>query len=211
MPVANRPDKPDTDELLRRSRNGDKEARDSLLAGHQSRLLKMVTARIDKRLAARLDSSDVVQEVMKVAHRRLSEYLKNPRQPFYLWLRGIAMDRLVELYRRHVVAAKRSVLREQPQRALINDESEHELANRLVTSSFHPGRRLLLEEMLARVRNGLHELSENDREILVLRHLEQLSVEEIAAVLAISKSAVTTRHLRALQRLRDVLGDESVN
>ena len=124
---------------------------------------------------------------------------------------GIALDRLVEIYRRHVVAGKRSVLRERSGRPPLNDESECELANLLVTSSLHAGRRLLVAELMVRVRTGLQQLSANDRELLVMRHLEQLSVEEIAEVLSITKTAVTTRHLRALERLRDVLGEDFGN
>jgi RNA polymerase sigma-70 factor (ECF subfamily) len=203
------PDGSETDRLLALARDGDEQAREALLQCHRARLRKMVAMRMDRRLAARIDPSDVVQEALKAAFGRLSEYLQAPSRPFYPWLRGIALDRLVEMYRRHVVAGKRSVLREQPRRLMINDESECELANQLLASSRNPSRELLLTEMLARVRQGLQELSENDREILVLRHLEQLSVEEIADVLTISKTAVTTRHLRAVQRLRDVLGERA--
>jgi RNA polymerase sigma-70 factor (ECF subfamily) len=198
----------DTDHLLQQVREGDEQARETLLERHRVRLRRMLTMRMDKRLATRVDPSDVVQEALKAAHGRLSEYLNDPHPTFYLWLRGIALDRLVELYRRHVVAGKRSVLREQPRGPVINDESEFELANYLVTQSLNPSRDLVMEELLTRVRNGLQQLSTNDREILELRHLEQLSVKEIAAVLGISKTAVTTRHLRALQRLRDILGTD---
>jgi RNA polymerase sigma-70 factor (ECF subfamily) len=201
----------DTDQLLKRARDGDAAARDVLLERHRARLRKMVAIRIDKRLAARVDPSDIVQEAMKVAHGRFADYLENPGRPFYPWLRGIALDRLVEMYRRHVVAARRSVRREQPARPMLNDESESELVRSLVASNLNPSRGLLLNEMLARVRAGLEQLSENDREILVMRHLEQMSVLEIADALAISKTAVTTRHLRAIQRLRDLLGGEGLS
>jgi RNA polymerase sigma factor (sigma-70 family) len=111
------------------------------------------------------------------------------------------------MYRRHVTADKRSVLREERQPQL-NDESKHELASRLVAVSLPPSGRLMLAEMLARVHQALQQLKAGDREMLVLRHLEQLSVEEIADVLGISRANVATRHLRALERLRDVLGEK---
>jgi RNA polymerase sigma-70 factor (ECF subfamily) len=198
----------DTDQLLLRARQGDENARDALLQRHRARLCNLVAIRIDKRLAARVDPSDVVQEAMKVAHGRFAEYLEDPRRPFYPWLRGIALDRLVEMYRRHIVAARRSVRREEPARVMLNDQSEHELASRLAASHVNPSRGLLLSEMMTRVRAGLQKLSASDREILVMRHLEQMNVEEIAAMLRISKSVVTTRHLRALQRLREHLGND---
>jgi RNA polymerase sigma-70 factor, ECF subfamily len=197
--------------LIKQARDGDAKARDALLLRHRTRLRKMVAIRIDKRLAARVDPSDVVQEAMKVAHARFAEYLADPRRPFYPWLRGITLDRLVDMYRRHVVASRRSVLREQAPRLMLNDESECELANSLVASNLNPSRGLLLLEMLTRVRAALQQLSENDRDILVMRHLEQLNVVEIADALGISKTAVTTRHLRALQRLRVLLGRDDVS
>jgi RNA polymerase sigma-70 factor (ECF subfamily) len=199
----------DFEQLLARARQGDEQAKSTLLGEQRARLCKLVTMRIDKRVAARLDPSDVVQDALQVAHQRFEEYLQEPGRPFYLWLRGITLDRLVETYRRHVEAQKRSVLREQPDGLWINDDSEHELANQLVTGSLSPGSRLMQAEMLARVREALAQLAPADREVLVLRHLEQLSVEEIAQVLGITKVAVTTRHFRALERLREVLGDES--
>ncbi len=198
----------DTDELLRQIRDGDGEAREALLARHRVRLCRMVAIRIDRRIAARVDPSDVVQEAMRVAYLRLPEYLRDPQRPFYTWLRSLALDRLWEQYRRHVVAGKRSVRREQYTYLRPNDASESQLADRLVATSLAADERMLLSELHSRVREGLRQLSANDREMLVLRHLEQLSVQEIAYILEISMSAVTTRHLRALQRLRAVLGDD---
>jgi RNA polymerase sigma-70 factor, ECF subfamily len=199
----------DFEQLLMRAREGDEQAKSALLDQQRPRLCKLVTMRIDKRMAARLDPSDVVQDAMQVAHQRFVEYLQDTSRPFYVWLRGITLDRLIETYRRHVDAQKRSVLREQLGGLWIRDESEHELANQLVTGSLSPSGRLLQAEMLSRVREALAQLASADREVLVLRHLEQLSVDEIAHVLGITKVAVTTRHFRALERLRGVLGDDS--
>jgi RNA polymerase sigma-70 factor (ECF subfamily) len=164
--------------------------------------------RLDKRISARVDASDIVQEAMRDAFRRLPEYFADPQISFYPWLRRIAWDRLVDMYRTHVAAERRSVLREQPQAPVLNDESVAELAHGIVTSSINPSRRAMLAEMEARTKAALMQLKPHDREILVLRHLEQLGVEEIASVLGISQTAVTSRHLRALQRLRRLLGDD---
>jgi RNA polymerase sigma-70 factor (ECF subfamily) len=167
----------------------------------------MVAMRIDRRIAARVDPSDIVQDAMKVAFKRLPEYFADPQLSFYPWLRRIAWDRLVDAYRQHIGAERRSMLREQPGSPDLNDESVAELSQSLVTSSLNPGRRAMLAEMQARTKAALMELKPHDREILVLRYLEQLGVEEIAGVLGISQTAVTSRHLRALQRLRRLLGD----
>jgi RNA polymerase sigma-70 factor (ECF subfamily) len=163
--------------------------------------------RMDRRLTARVDPSDVVQETMKDAYGRMSEYFADPRLEFYPWLRRIAWDRLTDVYRTHVAAEKRSVLKEHPWTPNLNDESVAELAHSLVTSSVGPSQRAQEAELQARAAEALRRLKPHDREILVLRYLEQLSVEEIAAVLGISQTAVSSRHLRALQRLRRLLGN----
>ncbi len=202
------PTDPDTSQLIRMARDGDPTASDQLLQRHRPRLRRMIGMHIDRRIAARVDPSDVVQEAMADASQRLEAYLKDPPRAFYPWLRQIAWDRLIDMYRMHIGADRRSVLREQTAHPDLNDDSIHELANQLASSSANPTRRIMRAEMFARVREALKQLSPQDRELLVLRHLEQLGVREIADVLGVSDTVVTTRHLRALQRLRKLLGDE---
>jgi RNA polymerase sigma-70 factor, ECF subfamily len=199
---------PDTDELLRQTSQGSAGARDKLLTRHQDRLRKLIAYRMDRRLAARLDPSDVVQDVLIEAARKLPDYMRERPLPFYPWLRQIACDRLIELYRQHIQAQKRSVRREEPDAIALPDESLAELASRLVTSATSPSQRLLRKEIQERIRNALKRLAGRDREVLEIRHLEQLSVAETAAVLGISQAAVKTRHLRALQRLQELLGHQ---
>jgi RNA polymerase sigma-70 factor, ECF subfamily len=197
---------PDTDELLLRVSHGDSPARNQLLARHRSRLRKFVGFRMDRRLATRVDPSDIVQDVLTEADRKLPDYMRHRPLPFYPWLRQIASDRLIELHRQHVQARKRSVRREELDIRALPDESLAELASRLVTTSTSPSQRLLRKEVQHRMRAALERLPVRDREVLELRHLEQLSVAETAAVLGVSQAAVKTRHLRALERLRDLLG-----
>lgn len=194
--------------LLRQAGDGDESARAELLNRYRGQLRRMIAVRLDKRVAARVDASDIVQDTMKVAHERLPEYFANPHLAFYPWLRRIAGDRLADVYRTHLAAQKRSVLREHTWLPELNDESAAELAVSIVGSSINPSRRVMLTEMQARTKAALMELKPHDREILVLRYLEQLSVEEISQVLGISQTAVASRHLRALMRLRQLLGDE---
>jgi RNA polymerase sigma-70 factor (ECF subfamily) len=197
----------DTDQLLARAKAGDASARGRLLERHRGRLRGMVALRLDPRLAARVDPSDLMQETLAVAHRRLDDYLRDRPLPFYPWLRQIAADRLAELHRRHVVSRKRTVAREEPGGLRLADGSDLELARRLASSVSAPSARLRRDDRLRRLRSALTALSERDREVLVLRHLEQMPPREIAAVLGISEGAVYTRHLRALERLRRQLGD----
>jgi RNA polymerase sigma-70 factor (ECF subfamily) len=172
----------------------------------------MIAFRLDPRLAARVDPSDVVQEALTDASRKLSEYLKHKPIPYYPWLRQLALERLVKLHRRHIQAQKRSVTREEDWLPPLPDESAVELVDRIAgggSSGVHGGGtpmgRVLQDELRRRVQTILDRLGPRDREVLVLRHLEQMSPREMSAVLGISEGAVRVRHLRALQRFRQLL------
>lgn len=200
--------RPDTDELIAQASGGDGMARSQLLDRHRGRLRRMVAVRLDPRLAARVDPSDVVQETLAEAHRRLDGYLMDQPLPFYPWLRQLAQDRLTDLHRRHVRAARRAVGREEPAGPLLSNESVAELAHRLAAPAPGPSEAAHRREQAGRLRAALGLLPEADREVLILRHLEQLSPREIADVLGVSPAVVYTRHLRALRRLRHALGEE---
>jgi RNA polymerase sigma-70 factor (ECF subfamily) len=193
------------DELILRAGGGDGEARQLLLDRHRERLRQMIALRLDRRLAARMDPSDIVQESLADADRDLSDYLRSPAMPFYAWLRRFAWDRLVEAHRRHVSAERRSVDREQARSIPWADQSAVALADRLVASGTSPSRHLLRDEERIRVRAALEQLPPRDREVLVLLYMEDLSAVEIAAILGLSEGAVRARHLRALDRLRRLM------
>lgn len=199
---------PDTDELLRRAEHGDGQARQAVLVRHRERLKQMIAVRLDRRLAARVDPSDIVQDVLLEAARELDDYLRQRPVPFYPWLRQLAWDRLIELHRRHLHAKRRSVKREQPLAPHLSDESAMQLADRVLARQSSPSDRAIRSELRTRVRTALDQLGERDREVLVLRHLEHLSTREIAAVLGIREGTVKVRHLRALERLRALLESE---
>ena len=198
---------PDTEQLLACVAQGDQAALGQLLAQHRPRLRHMIALRLDRRLQARLDPSDVLQEALAEAARRLVDYARLRPLPFYPWLRQLACERLVQLHRRHVRASKRSVRREQANLPL-SDESALALADRLVFRGSSPSARLQHSEQRRRVQAILEQLAASDREVLVLRYLEHLSTQELAAVLGLTPAGVKTRQLRALQRLRDLLGDD---
>jgi RNA polymerase sigma-70 factor (ECF subfamily) len=197
----------DTDTLIRKARQGDAAAREQLLGRHRGRLRHLVAYRLDPRLAARVDPSDVVQEALADASRKLSDYLEHRPLPYYPWLRQLALERLLKLHRRHITAQKRSVTREEELIPPLPDESALELAGQLVARG-QPIGHLLRIELRQRVRTVLAKLEPRDREVLVLRHVEQMSAREMAAVLGITAGAVRVRHLRALQRFQYLLGQE---
>jgi RNA polymerase sigma-70 factor (ECF subfamily) len=199
---------PSTEELVERAGAGDREARQQLLVRHRKRLRQMIALRMDRRLAARVDPSDVVQEALTDAAQELSDYLRTRPLPFYPWLRQLAWERLLELHRRHLHAQKRSVRREDPDFFKLPDESAVQLAQRLLAPGSSPSERLLREELRERVQAALAQLSPRDREVLVLRHLEQLSTKETAAILGSTPGAVKMQHLCAVQRLRGLLGED---
>jgi RNA polymerase sigma-70 factor, ECF subfamily len=202
------PRDPDTEDLIARASGGDPSACQQLLARHRDRLRRMVAVRLDRRLAARLDPSDVVQEALLQAAQQLAGYLRERPLPLYPWLRRIAWEHLLKMHQRHITARKRSTTREQQDGPGLADGSVLELAQRLVAPGTSPSNRLLREELRQRMRAALTRLPDSDREILVMRYLEQLPMGDIAHVLGISEGAVKMRHTRALQRLCGLLGSD---
>ena len=142
-----------------------------------------------------------------LAAKELVDYLRDPPLPFYPWLRQMAWNRLVALHRRHLEADKRDVRREQPLN--ISGESAIQLAERLACHESGPVRRAVRKEMCQRVRAALSTLTESDREILILRHLEQLSYRDCAAILQVTEVAAKQRYVRALRRIRRLLEEDA--
>jgi RNA polymerase sigma-70 factor (ECF subfamily) len=198
----------DTDHLLDRVHAGDDRARQELFERFRPRLKTMVRCRMDARLMARVDPSDVVQDCLTTAHLRLPKYLDSRPVKFYPWLRQIAWSRLIELHRLHVTAQRRSVYREITGEAELSDESAVLLASQLVASDTGPLQRLARREMADRVQCAVGRLSPSLRDALLLRYLEQLSAEEAAEVAGITQVAFKQRLVRALKQLRELLADE---
>lgn len=202
------PDADETRVLLDRVEREGAEATERLWERHREPLRRMIRLRLDQALGRRVDASDVVQEVLLKANQRLADYLRDPAMPFHLWLRQIARDHVIDEHRRHRVAARRSLDREQPLAgAAFADRSSVELAAQLRDPDPTPAAAAVRHELERRFREALERLGEDDREIVLLRHFEQLSNGEAARALGISEAAAGMRHLRALRRLRDVLGE----
>jgi RNA polymerase sigma-70 factor (ECF subfamily) len=198
-----------TEDLLHPAAVGDQDALGRLLDRHRDRLRRMIALRLDRRVAGRLDPSDVVQEALTDAGRKLCEYARERPLPFYPWLRRLAAERLALAHRRHIGAAGRSVCRERPGDPQRPDGSGSPPIDRLASSGTSPSGNYRREEMRRRVRGALDALGEGDREVLILRYLEDLPFAEVAAVLGITENAAKVRHFRALERMRKVMDGES--
>jgi RNA polymerase sigma-70 factor, ECF subfamily len=196
-----RADSEETQDLLRRAHAGEPRAFEELFAGYRAYLRRFVELRLDPKLRPRVDPSDVVQEAQMEAARRLKGYLEGPPVRFRLWLRQIALDRLLNLHRRHVTTARRAVGREQP----LPERSSLLLAQLLLASGSTPSQQLSRRELAGRLRQAMALLSEGDREILLLRHFEGLSNQEVGHLLGIDPAAASQRHGRAMLRLHKIL------
>ncbi len=205
------PDAEETQVLLRRVEEHEAEAAERLWQRYREPLRRMIGLRLDHALARRVDASDVVQEVLLKANQRLPDYLRNPVMPFPLWLRQIARDHMIDQHRRHRVAAARSLDREQSlgqgQTGAFADASSFDLAAQLRDAELTPAAAAIRREVQVRFHAALARLDDLDREVILLRHFEQLSNSEAARALGLSEPAAGMRHLRALRRLRDLLAE----
>ena len=196
----------DTARLLEQARGGDKAALNELLSRHRSRLRLMVEMRLDTRLQARLDASDVVQDAYIEVTERLDDYLRDPKLPLFLWLRLIVGERLLKLHRHHLGTQMRDAGREVSlYRGALPAASSAALAAQLLGKFTSPTQAAVRAERILRLQEALNTLDPVDREILSLRHFEELTAAETARVLAIEESAAAKRYFRALKRLKDIL------
>lgn len=192
---------PDTTECLHRVRTGDAAALAVLFESFRKQLRRMVELRLDGRLAARLDPSDVLQEVYLDMAGQIEGYLREPKVSVYIWLRGLAWERLLKLQRRHLGAECRAVGREQA----FPLDSSAALARHLLAPDANPGDALVQEELRRRVQCALAKLDETDREIILMRDFEGMTNGEVAQTLDLSASGATMRYGRALFRLKEIL------
>jgi RNA polymerase sigma-70 factor (ECF subfamily) len=195
-----------TRRLLDDAKTGDGPAVDRLLGEFREPLRKVINLRLDPVLGRRVDASDIVQDVLIEANQRLTEYLKNPAMPFHLWLRHLAQDRIIDTHRRHRQAQRRSIDKEQPiQRPAWADQSSVQLVAQLIDTDQTPASAAIQQELQRRLNDALAELGDDDRDVILMRHHEQLSNQDVAAALGLTEAAASMRYLRALRKLRTVL------
>jgi RNA polymerase sigma-70 factor (ECF subfamily) len=197
---------PDLDALVQRLRAGDPAAAGELFAACRGRLKKMVKLRLDRRLQGRLDASDVLQEAFLDVQRKATDFADKPEMPAYLWLRLVTAERLLVLHRHHLGAQARDAAQEVSlHRGGLPNASTHSLANLLLGRLTSPSQAAVRAERQLRLQGALNGMDPLDREVLTLRHFEELSNAEAATVLGLSKTAASNRYVRALKRLKEIL------
>jgi RNA polymerase sigma-70 factor (ECF subfamily) len=193
-------------DLLRRLQGGECQALAVLFTRHRERLRRMVRLRLDRRLQGRLDPSDVLQEAYLDVAKRAPEYLANPTLPPFLWLRFLIGQRLQVLHRQHLGTRMRDAgLEVSLYRGAMPQASSASLAAQLLGRLTTPSQAAMRAEMQIKLQEALNGMDPLDREVLALRHFEELSNHDTAAVLGLQKAAASNRYIRALKRLREVL------
>lgn len=198
----------ETVSLLERARAGDQAALTDLFARHRDRLRRMVEMRLDRRLQARMDASDVIQDAHLEIAVRLPDYLRQPTLPLFLWFRLVVGERLITLHRQHLGTQMRDAGREVSlYRGALPTASSAALAAQLLGKHTSPSEAVVRAERMLRLQEALNTLDPMDREVLSLRHFEHLSRAETAQALGIEEGAAAKRYIRALKRLKVILAD----
>jgi RNA polymerase sigma-70 factor (ECF subfamily) len=196
----------ETARLLEQARAGDRTALNELFARHRARLRRMVELRLDGRLQARIDASDVIQEALVEAVTRLDEYLSDPKYPLFLWLRLLVGERLLKLHRHHLGTQMRDAAMEVSiYRGALPAASSAALAAQLLGKHTSPTQAAVRAERMMRLQDALNALDAMDREVLSLRHFEEMTLAETALSLGIEEPAAAKRYIRALKRLKAIL------
>jgi RNA polymerase sigma-70 factor (ECF subfamily) len=196
----------DDSALLQLAAAGDQEALNELFTRYRERLKRMIHLRLSRRLQGRVDDSDILQESYLEIARKLPGYAAEPKLPIFLWLRHMTGLKLVEVHRRHLGTQARDAEREiSLHRGGLPEADSISLAAQLLGQLTTPSQTAIRAEMRLLVQEALNTMDPVDREVLALKHFEQLSTSEIAEVLGLSKAGAGSRYLRAIKRLRELL------
>ena len=201
-----RADSSDVEELVKQAAAGDPGSWAELMMRYRSRLRRMVSFRMDSRLQSRVDPTDVVQDVYHEARQCHGSYVSQPNTPFFLWLRAVAGHKLGDLHRYHLGARMRDARREiLLYQGSLSGATSAALAAQLLGHLTRPSEAAVRAERKLQLQTALNAMDPIDREVLALRHIEQLTVSEAAAVLGIKEKAAGMRYVRALRRLKEIL------
>jgi RNA polymerase sigma-70 factor (ECF subfamily) len=196
----------ETVRMLARLQAGDRQALAELFQRHRDRLRKMVELRMDPRLHGRIDASDVLQDGFLDLAKRVESYLSDPRLPVFLWLRLVVSDRLAMRHRQHLGTQMRDAGREVSlYRNPLPRASSAALASMLLGRLAPLSNAAIRAEQILQVQEAVNSLDPLDREVVALRHFEQLTRAETAVVLGITEEAGAKRYIRALKKLKTIL------
>ena len=201
----------DSQGLVDRLRRGDGRSLAALMGRHRDRLRRLVEFRLDVRLRGRVSASDVLQEAYIDALKRLPHFVKDPDVPFFVWLRTVTIQRLIQCHRQHLTAQARDAGRERSLRGVRGMEASADGMAALVGNDTSPSQAAERMETRARVRAALDQLPPGDREVLALRHFEERSNREVAALLGIEPAAASKRYVRAIERLKRLLDADTLS
>jgi RNA polymerase sigma-70 factor (ECF subfamily) len=206
MGVDSMDDAAQLDALVERLRNGDKQALSELFDMNRERLRRMIELRLDARLNGRVSCSDVLQDTYIDALQRLQHFFKKPDMPFHVWLRLVASQRLVDVHRQHLGAQMRDAGCEvHLEDTVLPQVSSCTMAKCFAAQLESPSRLAMKKELLSQVEHAFNNMDPLDREVLALRHFEEMTNDEVAAFLGLQKSAASNRYVRALGRLKEEL------
>jgi RNA polymerase sigma-70 factor (ECF subfamily) len=197
---------PDIAVFIKGAMQGDREALAQLFAFYRPRLWRMVNFRLHPRLQGRIDADDVLQDTWLMAVDRIRHFPRDASHSPFIWFRMIVNQALIDLHRRHIGAEKRSANRDVPIHGGWNaDSTSSSLAFHLLGNMTSPSSAFNRAELARQLDLALQGMNEIDREVLALRHFEELSNSETAKVLNMSEQAASGRYIRALGRLKHVL------
>jgi len=198
----------DVSSLVQLAAQGDRVAIEDLFNRFRGRLKRMLHLRLNRRLQGRIDDSDIIQESLLDAARKLPSYAQSPQLPFYLWLRHLTGLKLLEIHRRHLGTQLRDAGQEVSlHRGALPGADSLSLAAFLFGSLTTASQMAIKAEKRIMLQESLNSMEELDREVIALKHFEQLTISEIAQVLQISRAAAGRRYLKAIKNLREILVD----
>ena len=197
----------DENDLIQKAQKGDLEALAQVFETNRKRLKRMIRVRMSERVRPRVAASDVLQEAYVDLAQQLGNYAKDPKLPFFLWMRRVTGQRLAKVHRAHLGQKIRNVNRERRLDVAMPDASAVYMANQLAGQFTTVSEKAMRNENELRMQAAIEQVSETDREILAMRHVEQLTNSEIAVLLEISESAATNRYVRAIRKLKDAMGE----
>jgi len=194
------------DSQIERLRESGEQALAETIASYNDRLLRIIDLRLDPRLAGRVDAADVLQDAFLESRKRLPRFLSEPRVPVFVWLRGVVLETLIDVHRRHLGAKMRDIGREVPLPGPVSPSATSiTIAACLLGDLTSPSQAAIREETARKIDQVLEDMDPIDREVLILRHFEQLSNDEVASVLGVKKAAASRRYTRAVTRFRKVV------